>query len=125
MSVCINAAPPFQGSILGPSLFINDLPAIIRSRLGIYADLKTIYPCLSIKSDRSYKVKLVDALENDLQSGVNNSKECTVNFNASKSKLLTFNPYREPFFLLSTSMAGINLQRATLCAFLGLLFLLR
>lgn len=110
MSVCINAAPPFQGSILGPSLFINDLPAIIRSRLGIYADLKTIYPCLSIKSDRSYKVKLVDALENDLQSGVNNSKECTVNFNASKSKLLTFNPYREPFFCFPPAWLGLTFR---------------
>lgn len=47
-------------------IFINDFPDIISLQLWIYTEVKTIYSCLTIMSDRSDRVKLVAALENDI-----------------------------------------------------------
>ena len=53
-----------QGSVLGPllfSLFVNDLPSIVRSPLVLFADAATIYH--SIQSDEDYQL-----LEQDLDN---------------------------------------------------------
>lgn len=50
----INVGVP-QSYILDPKLlviFTNDLPGVISSWLGIYADETTIYSCVNGKSDR-------------------------------------------------------------------------
>ncbi len=94
----INAGMP-QGSILGPTLFlifINDLPEAIDSQVGIYADDTTIYSCLKNKSSVADKTNLAVRLEMDLQSVVNWGKNWLVNFNASKTKLLSINHHRDP-----------------------------
>lgn len=68
----INEGVP-QRSIVGPKLiliFINDLSDVTSFKLGIYTAYTTIYSCLSIKFDRSNKVKLTAAPEKHLQSEV-------------------------------------------------------
>lgn len=52
-------------------IFINNIPDVISSQLGIYVDDVTIYPCLSSKSNRPDKEKMATALKKGLQSVVN------------------------------------------------------
>lgn len=53
------------------------------------------------------------ALKNDLQSLVNLRKKWLLDFNTSKTNLLSFNQHRE-YFLPSIIMAGANQQRNSL-----------
>ncbi|CAE1315900.1 unnamed protein product [Acanthosepion pharaonis] len=109
-----NAGVP-QGSILGPTLFliyINDLPDAITSQVGIYADDTPIYSCLKNKSSLADKTHLTVRLEKDLQSIVNWGMNWLVNFNFSKTKLLSINHHREP------SLPSIRMSDAQLlCGF--------
>lgn len=58
-----------QGSISGPKLFLIDIDLrdVISFKIGIYVDVTPINSCLINKSDRSDKINLATALENDLQ----------------------------------------------------------
>ncbi|CAE1157727.1 unnamed protein product [Acanthosepion pharaonis] len=116
-----NAGVP-QGSILGPTLFliyINDLPDAVTSQVGIYADDTTIYSCLKNKSSLADKTHLAVRLEKDLQSIVNWGKIWLVNFNASKTKLLSINHHREPS-LPSIIMSDAQLPESNSLRLLGL-----
>ena len=91
-----NAGVP-QGSVLGPTLFqvfINVLPDEVLSRIGSYADDTTLYSSLG-KSVFLEKVESAGELEFDLHSIVEWGDRWLVTFNATKSKLLSFNRHRE------------------------------
>lgn len=68
-------------------IFIDTLPDVIKSQLGIYATDTNIYSCLIRKSVRFNKVKLADDIENDL---LLTGGKWLINFNGSKIKLLSF-----------------------------------
>ena len=73
-----------QGSVLGPllfSLFVNDLPSIVRSPLVLFADDANIYH--SIQSDEDYQL-----LQQDLDSLYKWSKNWQLCFNVIKCKVL-------------------------------------
>lgn len=76
---------------------------------SIYIDDTAIYSCLNGKFDRFDTVKLTADLKNDLQFVVNWGRKCTANFNASKTKLFSFNPPRKTF-LPFIGVADANLQ---------------
>lgn len=88
----INIGSPSVSNI-GPTLFlifINNLPFDCN-----YADDIPIYSCLNGKFDRFDKVRFAADLKNDLQSVVIWGKIWFVNFNAFKTKLLSFDHVRE------------------------------
>mgnify|MGYP003323128865 FL=1 len=119
---CINAGVP-QGSVLGPTLFlvfINDLPDEVLSRIGIYADDTTLYSSLG-KSGIFEKVESAGELELDLCSIVEWGNRWLVTFNATKTKLLSFNRHRDPL-LVPVKMSGIELPEETSFRLLGLTF---
>lgn len=91
----------------------NNIADIISSQFGIYTEDTTIYFCINSKSGSPpEKVKLLAILENDLQSVVNWNKQCFVNFNAFKSKLVFFS-YHRVLLLASIIMINTNLRGAT------------
>ena len=123
----INAGVP-QGSILGPTLFlifVNDLPDDILCKLAIYADDTTIYQSLSLP--RSQKVcsgdwerlELAADLEYDLRSVTEWGERWLVSFNASKTKLLSINKYKNPN-LPPISMLNESLPESSSIRLLGL-----
>ena len=93
-----NAGVP-QESVLGPTLllFINGLPDEVLLRIGIYADDTTLYSSLG-KSVFFEKVESAGELELDLHSIVKWGERWLVTFNATKTKLLSFNCHRDPLF---------------------------
>ena len=119
----INAGVP-QGSVLGPTLFlvfINDLPDEVLSRIGIYADDTTLYSCLG-KAGVFERVESAAELEVDLHSIVEWGNKWLVSFNATKTKLLSFNRHRDPL-LLPVKMSGTELPEETSFRLLGLTFI--
>ena len=73
-----------QGSVLGPllfSLFVNNLPSIVRSPLVLFADDAKIYH--SIQSDEDYQL-----LQQDLDNLYKWSKDWQLCFNVTKCKVL-------------------------------------
>ena len=119
---CINAGVP-QGSVLGPTLFlvfINDLPDGMLSRIGIYADDITLYSSLG-KSGIFEKVESAGELERDLSDIVEWGNRWLVTFNATKTKLLSFNRHRDPL-LVPVKMSSIELHEETSFRLLGLTF---
>ena len=119
---CINAGVP-QGSVLGPTLFlvfINDLPDGILSRIGIYADDTTLYSSLG-KSGIFEKVESAGELERDLSDIVEWGNRWLVTFNATKTKLLSFNRHRDPL-LVPVKMSSTELHEETSFRLLGLTF---
>ena len=118
----INAGVP-QGSVLGPTLFlvfINDLPDEVLSRIGIYADDTTLYSCLG-KAGAFERVESAVELEVDLHSIVEWGNKWLVSFNATKTKLLSFNRHRDPLSV-SVKMSGTELPEETSFRLLGLTF---
>ena len=118
----INAGVP-QGSVLGPTLFlvfINDLPDEVLSRIGIYADDTTLYSSLG-KAEVFERVESAAELEFDLQSIVEWGNRWLVSFNATKTKLLSFNRHRDPL-LVPVKMSGTELPEETSFRLLGLTF---
>ena len=119
---CINAGVP-QGSVLGPTLFlvfINDLPDGMLSRIGIYADDTTLYSSLG-KSGIFEKVESAGELERDLSDIVEWGNRWLVTFNATKTKLLSFNRHRDPL-LVPVKMSSTELHEETSFRLLGLTF---
>ena len=100
-----------QGSVLGPTLFlifINDLPDEILSKLAIYADDTTVYSCLGKTNDVFDKVEMAAELEVDLRTVVEWGDKWLVTFNASKTKILPMNRFKDPF-LPSIVMNGAEI----------------
>ena len=119
---CINAGVP-QGSVLEPTLFlvfINDLPDGMLSRIGIYADDTTLYSSLG-KSGIFEKVESAGELERDLNDIVEWGNRWLVTFNATKTKLLSFNRHRDPL-LVPVKMSSTELHEETSFRLLGLTF---
>ena len=117
----INSGVP-QGSVIGPTLFlifINDLPDCILSKLAIYADDTTLYSSLDKTKDLFDKVEMAAELEDDLRTVVEWGQKWLVTFNASKTKLLSINRFREPV-LPSVLMNGSTLTESSHIRLLGL-----
>ena len=92
-----------QGSVLGPVLFllfINDLPAVIRTKCNIFADdTKMYHPILSIVDHHS--------VQNDLESLISWSNEWLLGFNSNKCKVMHIGK-RNPNY--EYTMNGVLLQ---------------
>ena len=119
----INSGVP-QGSILGPILFlifINDLPDNILSQLAIYADDTTIYSCFGKTNDHFDKVELAADLEDDLRTVAEWGEKWLVSFNATKTKLLSINRFKDPF-LPPVMMNGVELPENCNFSLLGMTF---
>ena len=83
-----------QGSILGPTLFlqyINDLPDDAICNIAIYADDATLYSKCDQASDMWEQLELASKLESGLQDIVDWGRRWLVNFNAGKTQLVLFN----------------------------------
>ena len=83
-----------QGSILGPTLFlpyINDLHDDVICDIAIYADDTTLYSKCDRASDLWQQLELASELETDLRETVDWGKKWLVDFNAGKTKLVSFN----------------------------------
>ena len=109
--------------VLGPTLFlvfINDLPEEALSRIGIYADDSTVYSSIT-GSDQFEKVEMAAELEYDLRGIVEWGNRWLVTFNATKTKLLSFNHHRDPS-LVPVKMNDIELPENTSFRLLGLIF---
>ena len=88
----VNAGVP-EGSILGPTLFllyINDLPDDVICDIAIYADDTTLYSKCDQASDLWQQLELASELESDLRDTVDWGKKWFADFNAAKTKLVTF-----------------------------------
>ena len=88
-----------QGSVIDPTLFlilVNDLPDCILSKLAIYANDATFSSSLDKTKDLFDKVELAADLEDNLRIAVEWRQKWLVTFNASKTKLLSINLFREP-----------------------------
>ena len=118
----INAGVP-QGSVLGPTLFlvyINDLPDGALSKIGIYADDTTAYSSIKT-SDFFDRLEMTAELEEDLRCIVEWGEKWLVSFNATKTKLLSFNRHRESG-LIPLKMNDIELPESSSFRLLGLVF---
>ena len=99
-------------------VFINDLPGEVLSRIGIYADDITLYSSLGKseffegKSEFFENVESAGELELDLRSIVEWGDSWLVTFNATKTKLLSFDRHRDPL-LVPVGMNGIELPEET------------
>ena len=112
-----------QWSVLRPTLFlvfIYDLPDEVLSRIWIYADDTNLYSSLS-KSVFFEKVESTGELELDLRSILEWGDRWLVTSNTTKTKLLFFNPHRDPL-LVPVEMNGIELPEVTSFRLLGLTF---
>ena len=88
----VNAGVP-QGSILGPTLFllnINDLPDDVTCNIVIYADDSTLYSKCDQASDLWQQLELASELESDPQDTVDWGRKWLVDFNAGKTRLVSF-----------------------------------
>ena len=92
-------------SILGPIwflIFINDLPGNILCKLLIYADDTTLYQSLGTqrtanKNEAQWaKFEMAADFEYDLRSVTEWGDAWLVSFNATKTKLLSINKFRQP-----------------------------
>ena len=88
----VNAGVP-QGSILGPTpflLYINELPDDVICNIAIYADDTTLYSKCDQASDLWQQLELGSELESDLRGIVDWGRRWTVDFNAGKTQLVSF-----------------------------------
>lgn len=96
--ILMNASPgPLSSSLRCFWSTSNDLPDFIISQLGIYANGISLYYYLSRKSNRSGKVKLATTLGKNLHWVANLSNKWSVNLNAWKAKLVSFNHHSDSF----------------------------
>ena len=88
----LNARVP-QGSILGPApflLYINDHHDNVICNIAIYAEDITLRSKCDQASDLWQQLELASKLESDLRDTVNWGKKWVVDFNAGKTRLVSF-----------------------------------
>jgi len=93
----------------------------ILSQLAIYADDTTIYSCLDKTNDPFDKIESAAELEVDLRTVAELGEKWLVSFNASKTKLLSINRFKDPF-LPPVMMNGVDLPENSNFRLLGLTF---
>lgn len=89
---CVHSGVP-QGSVLGPLLFlvyINDIVVDIKSIIKLFADDTSMYVSLDNTLERT------EILNSDAQQIMQWAKNWKVNFNQSKTELLTVSTRRQP-----------------------------
>ena len=120
--LCITNAGVPQGSILEPTLFlvfINDLSDEVLSRIGIYAHDTTLFQSWQVCFFE--KVESAGELELNLCIIVGWGERWLVAFNATRTKLFSFNSHRDPL-LVHVVTNGIELPEETSFRLLGLTF---
>ena len=88
----VNAGVP-QGFILGSTLFllyINDLAEDVIYSIAIYADDTTLFSKFDQASDLWQQLELASELESDLRVAVYWGRTWLVDFNAGKTRLVSF-----------------------------------
>lgn len=78
------------GAILGLTLcliLINDIPVVISSQHGIYAEDATIYSCPNRQSTWFDEIKFAAGQKNDIQFVVTWKYKCLLILDAFKTKL--------------------------------------
>ena len=119
----VNVGVP-QGSILGPTLFllyINDLPDDVICDIAIYADDTTLYSKCDRVSDLWQQLELASELESALRDTVDWGKKWLVDFNAGKTKLVSFDRSNNNGSI-DVKMGGSILEEKSSFKMLGLTF---
>ena len=114
----------FEGSILGPTLFllyINDLPDDVICNIAIYADDTTLYSKCNQASDLWQQLELASELESDLRDTVDCGRKWLVDFNAGKTQLVSFDQSKNAG-AIDVKMDGSVLEEKTSFKMLGLTF---
>ena len=113
-----------QGSILGPAIFllyINDLPDDVICDIAIYPDDTTLYSKCDRASDLCQQLELASELESDLRDTVDWSKKWLVDFNAGKTRLVSFDRSNNNGSI-DVKMGGSILEEKSSSKMLGLTF---
>ena len=119
----VNAGVP-QGSILGPTLFllyINDLPDDVICNIAIYVDDTTLYSKCDQAFDLWQQLDLASELESDLRDTADWGRKCPVDFNAGKTRLVSFD-WSKNTGAIDAKMDGSVLEEKTSFKMLGLTF---
>ena len=119
----VNAGVP-QGSILGPTLFlqyINDLPDDVICNIAIYADDTTLYTKWGEASYLWQQLQLASEVESDLRDTVDWGRKWLVDFNAGKTQLVSFDRSKNTG-AIDVKMDGSVLEEKTSFKMLGLTF---
>ena len=110
-----------QGSILGPALFLFDLPDDVICDIAVYADDSTIYSKCDRASDLCQQLELASELESNLRDTVDWGKKWLVDFNAGKTQLVSFD-WSNNNGSIDVKMGGSVLEEKSSFKMLGLTF---
>ena len=108
---------------LGPTLlllYINDLPDDVICHIAIYADDSTLYSKCDQASDL-WQLELTSEHESDLRDTVNQGRKWLVDFNAGKTKLVSFDQSNNTG-AIDVKMDGSILEEKSSFKMLGLTF---
>ena len=119
----VNVGVP-EGSILGPTLFllyINDLPINVICDIAIYADDTTLYSKCNRASDLWQQFELSSELESGVRDMVEWGKKWLVDFNATKTQLVSFDRSKNNGSI-DVKMGGSVFEEKSSFKMLGLTF---